>query len=134
MDEPHFVGVVQPDDGAEDVMAGAQDIDGAELPDEIVEVDAVDELHDEEMEILVLVDVVGADEIRVVHRSNGPGFAVEPRQRRFVGRLRHRQDLHGDFSLHEFVFAKEHLAHPADAEPLKDFVLPDEESLPLALE
>ena len=45
--------------------------------DDFLQARPVHVFHDEEVQLLVLVDVVGADDIRVIERGDGPGFAVE---------------------------------------------------------
>ena len=38
---------------------------------------AVHVLHDEEVQVAVLIDVVGADDVGVIEAAGGPGLAVE---------------------------------------------------------
>ena len=84
VDEADLVGVLQADRGAVDVVAGADRVERPGLLDEVLQVGAVHVLHDEEVQVVVLVDVVGADDVRVVEGGDGAGLAVEALEARRV--------------------------------------------------
>ena len=52
------------------------------LLDDLLQAGAVHVLHDEEVQLVVLVDVVGADDVGMVEGGDGAGLAVEAFQRR----------------------------------------------------
>ena len=84
--------------------------------------------------MLVLVDVVGADDVGMVEGGDGAGLAVEALQRGGILGLGGRQHLDGHPAAHELVFAQVDAAHAAGAEAFQHLVLADGEALPLALE
>ena len=81
---------------------------------------------------VLLVDVVGLDDVRVVQRSDGAGLAVEALQGRRVLGPGDRQDLDGHAPAHVPVLAQVDSAHAARAELLENFVFADRESPPAA--
>jgi hypothetical protein len=70
----------------------------------------------------------------VVEGRDGAGLAVEALQAGRIARLRRRQHLDRHPPPHQLVFAQEHLPHPAGPQLFQNLVLPDRETLPLALE
>jgi hypothetical protein len=134
VDQAHLMGVLEADGRGVDVVARPEHVELAELLDEVLEVGAVHVLHDEEVEVLVLVDVVGADDVRVVHGGDGAGLAVEPLEAGRVVGLGGREHLDGDPPPHHLVLAEEHLGHAPGPELLEHLVLADREPLVLALE
>ncbi len=117
-----------------DVADRAAEVHRAELLHHVEQVRPVHVVHDDEVQVPVLVDVVRANDVRVIQPAGGAGLAVEPAERGRLFRLRRRQHLHRDAALHEHVFAQEHLPHPADADALQQFELADGEPAPLAQE
>ena len=124
-------GVVQADGGLVGVTHRAVDVQRAELLHDPEEVRAVHVVHHDEVEVAVLIDVVSADDVRVLEAPGGSGFAVEATERRGLFRLGGRQHFHRNPSLHERVFAEEHLAHATDADAFEQLELTDCEPAPL---
>ena len=122
-----FVGVLHADRRLGDVVRGPDRVERLLLQhvagDDLLEARPVHVLHDEEVQLLVLVDVVGADDVRVVEGGDGPGLAVEPVQVRRVVELLDRQHLERDEPLHERVFAQVDRAHAAGADQFEQPVL-----------
>ena len=122
-----FVRVLHPDRGLCDVMCGANRVEQFLLqrvaPDDFLQTVPVHVLHDQEVQLVVLIDVVGADDVRVVERGDGAGLAVEPVQVRLVLEFLHRQHLERHQPPHERVFAQVHGAHAAGADQLEQPVL-----------
>ena len=71
------VGGVEADGRLADVVGGALDGQRAVLLDDVLQGGAVHVLHDEEVRLVVVVDVVGADDVGVVEGGDGAGLAVE---------------------------------------------------------
>jgi len=63
VDQAGLVGVLQAQDGLADVVGGADGIHRPAALDDLLQVGAVDVLHDEEVQRLVLVDIVGVDDV-----------------------------------------------------------------------
>ena len=133
VNEPGPAGVLQGLGRLADVVAGALDAQRAPAADDVLQAGAVHVLHDDEMEVVVLVDVVGVNDVGVVHGGDGTGLPVEAFQRRRVGRLGGGQHLDRHPAAHELVLAQKHAAHAAGAEALQHLVLADGEAAPLAL-
>ena len=132
MDQTRLVGVLQADRRPVHVVAGPRHVQTAVFLDEILKAHTVDVFHDDKVQVVVLVDVVGSNDVRMVEGRDRSRFAVEPFERRRILGLGRRQYLHGNLTAHELVFAEKHLAHAAGAEPLQHLVLADGEPLPFA--
>ena len=87
MDEAHFVGVLQAVGDLGDVVGGRVVIERALPDDDLVQVLAVDVLHHDVMDVAFVVDVVGADDVRIVELGDGAGFEPEPLE---IGRIARR--------------------------------------------
>src|SRR5258706_1544028 len=96
-------------------MAGPQDIHGTAFFDHLLEVRPVDVLHDQEVKLVVLVDVVSADDVGMIQSSDSARLAVKAFQRGRVLRLGGRQDFDGNSPPHELVFTKVNTSHAAGA-------------------
>ena len=93
----------------------------------------VDEFQHEEVELVVVIDVVSADDIRMIEASDRAGFAIEAGERGRVFGLLDRQNLEGDLAAHGDVFAQEDLPHAAGAEAVEQAIfLADDEPAPAA--
>jgi hypothetical protein len=132
VDQAVAEGVVEAAGGLRDVAARPAEVHRAELLDDFEEVRAVHVVHDDEVQVPVLVDVVGADDVRVFEAAGRPRLAVEPPERRRLFRLRRGQNFDRHPPLHEHVLAQEHLPHAADPDPLQELELADREPAPLA--
>ena len=77
VDQAGLVGVLQAEGGLMDVVGGANRVKRAAALDQVLEADAVDVLHDEEVEFAVPVHVVGADDVGMAQLGDGLGLAVE---------------------------------------------------------
>ena len=117
-----------------DVVGGPQHVHRPGALDDLLEVGAVHELHDQEVQLLVLVDVVGADDVGMVEGGDGAGLAVEAFQRGGVVGLGGGQHLDGHPAAHQLVLAEVNAAHAAGAEAFEHLVAADGEAAPLALE
>ncbi|SRR5258708_2419480 len=85
------------------------------------------------MELLVLVDVIGAYDVGVGEGGEGAGLAVKALQVRRVVSQGGRQYLDGDPPVRRFMLTQVDAAHTAGAETLKYLVLADSEAAPFAL-
>ena len=77
---------------------------------------AVDQLHDEEVDPLVVADVVDRADVRMIERGDGARLAFEAGAALRVGGEGRRQDLHGDIPSEPRVLRAVDLAHPASAD------------------
>ena len=84
-----------------------------------------DELHDEEPDPVLLLELVERGDVRVVQRREEPGLALEARQPARVARDGVRQDLDGDPPPEASVARMEDFAHPAGSERSQDLVRPE---------
>ena len=91
----------------------------------VAERPAVHELAGDEVRARRVADVVDRDDVRVVQRRRGPGFADEPGQAVPVAGRCGRQDLQRDPPAEADVLGEIHLPHPALAEEREDFVVPE---------
>ncbi len=94
---------------------------------------AVDVLHDEEVQLLILINVVCVDDVGMIEGGDGPRLAVEAFEGRLVVRLGGGQDFDGDPATHQLVLAQVNASHAAGAELFEDFVLANGEPSPFAL-
>lgn len=135
VDQPDFlVGVLQAERGLANVVGGGEDIEPTLARDELLKVRPVDEFHHQEMQVLILVDVIGMDNIRVIQRRHGPRLAVEALEGRRVLGHRGGQDLNRHAPAHQPMLAQVHQPHAAGAEAVEDLVFADDEPPPLALQ
>ena len=86
MDQAHLVGVLQAVGHLGDVIGGRVVIERPVVPDDLMQVLAVDILHHDVMDVAFVIDVVGPDDVRVVELGNGAGFEAEPLQIRRIAR------------------------------------------------
>ncbi len=108
MHQARALGVVEADRRLANVMAGTQDAQRPALLDDVLQAGAVDVLHDKEVQVLILVDVVGVDDVGMVDGGDGAGLAIEAAEGGLVLRLGGRQDLDCPHAAHQLVFAQEH--------------------------
>ncbi len=133
VDEPPFVGVLQPGRRLGHVGHRPGRRDRPAPGQQGVQGDAVDVLHDKVANVPVLAGVVDADDVRVVQGGRGPGLAQEPLGRHLGVGLRDRgKDLEGDGATQALVLGQVHGPHAALAELVSDEVLPHSEPLVLA--
>jgi hypothetical protein len=86
------------------------------------------------VQAIFLVDVVRANEVRVVEHGSGTCFAVKALQGRLFRRLGCRQHFNGHAVMDRPVFAEEDLPHATGTDPFEHFVLADVKPTPLALQ
>src|SRR5205085_57409 len=123
VDEAHQVAVMHADGRLSDVVSGTSGVERAEAGDDLLQAGAVDVFHHEEVQAVGLVDVVSADNVRVVKSRDGAGFAVEAFEVARVGELFDWQHFDGDQTLHENMFAEVDGPHAADAEEFEEAIL-----------
>ena len=95
----------------------------AVLLDERREVAAVDELHDEILDVAGLARVVGGDDVRMLEPGGGVHFALEALDGRFVFHRGGRHHLQRDDALHPPMLGLVDLAHAAGADLGEDHVV-----------
>ena len=133
MHQAGFVSVLQAERGLANVVGGTDRTDGPVAANEVVQVGAIDEVEDDEVELVVLIDVVSADDIGMIELADRDRFAAKTFARsRVVGLLR-RQDFEGDLAAHVNLLAEIDRAHAAGAETFEQAILVlDEEATPAA--
>ncbi len=72
-----FVRMLQSQRGLANVVRRPQDIHGTLAIDNLLQIGAVDIFHDQEMELAILVNIVGANNIGVVESGDRLGFFVK---------------------------------------------------------
>ena len=97
---------------------GRRRVDRSVLGDERAQVDAVDQLHDEHEQPLVLARVVHGHHVAVVEAGDGAHLAPEPLGRADVC-VRGRHELDGDVPLEAQLPGTEHRAAAAGADLLE---------------
>src|SRR5207237_643880 len=95
MDQAGGVGVFQSQGRLADVVGGPANLHRASSLDDVLQAGAVHVFHDQKMQILILVDVVGMDNVGMIESRNGAGFAVKAKQGSLVRGLGSRQDFDG---------------------------------------
>ena len=80
VDQAGQVGVGQALGGLADVLGGAGVAQRPFRLDDLLQVPALDVLHDQEVDVAFVVHVVGADDVGVVQRGGGLGLALEAGQ------------------------------------------------------
>src|SRR5262249_2838852 len=100
------------------------------LLDDLEQAGAVHILNDEKMQVAVLVNVMGANDVRVIEGGRRPGLAVEPAERRGLLGLRGWEHLDGHPPAHVHMLAQKHLPHSAESDPLEELVLADRKPAP----
>ena len=133
MDQPGLVRMIEPKSRLANVTDRPGHGHGAVSFDEFVQIAAVDEFENEEVQLVFAVDVVSADDVGMIEPGDGPGLTVKTGQRRGVFRLGQRQHLERDAPAHQHVLAQKHLAHAAGAEPIEQPIFAaDEKTSPTA--
>ena len=134
MDQAGLVGMLQPVGRLADIVGGDEIIHGAVVLDHLLQIAALDVLHHQVMDVAVVVDVVGPDDIAVIQGGGGLGLAMEAGQ---IGRVFDAmlgQDLDRPASLHEHVLGQVDAAHAAGAQVVEELVLSEEEAFVPAFE
>ena len=137
VDQPILMSMIEPESGLPTELSGILKAEWPVLSDDFLKVLAFDVLHDQKMNFLILlhlhVDVVGADDVRVIERRHGLGLAMKSRQVRRVVDLLDWQNLDRTGTPHERVFGEVNGAHAAFAEQLSQPILAEPEALVLPL-
>src|SRR5207245_51531 len=81
-------------------------VHGADFLDDLLQTGPVDIFHDEEVQLVVLIDVVGANDVGMVEGGDGASLAIETLQRRRIFGLGGGQHLDSDAATHQLVFAQ----------------------------
>ncbi len=90
---------------------------------EAVERLAFDEFHGEEVDAFGFFDREDGDDVRMIERGDGTGFALEASEAIGVGRGVGRENFEGDVPLEFYVGGAIDLAHAAGAEGADDVVV-----------
>ena len=90
--------------------------------DPLRQVVALDQLHDEGVNVTRLFESVNDGDVGMVQRRQGPGFTLEAREPLGVVRERLGQDLDRDIAVQRRITRLIHLAHAALADLCGDFV------------
>ncbi len=91
--------------------------------DELLQVDAVDELHDQELDAARLAGVKGPHDVRMIQSSDRLHLAAETAQRLGIIKVTVRQDLQGDRLVEIDLAGLVDDAHAAATEFLQQFVV-----------
>ena len=83
---------------------------------------AIEVLHDEIGDAVLLADVVQRADMRVIELRNRPCLAVEPVTKLRIGRQRFREDLDGDGPVETRIAGLVDLAHAAFAQLVEDSI------------
>ena len=122
VDHPARVGLGQRRGGLGDQVDRARWRQRAALGHQLLQRDAVEQLHREVRQAVVGDAVVeDPDGVGVGERGGGRGLALEPRGGGGVGVVE-PQDLHRDVALERAVPRAPHLAHAADSDPRLELV------------
>ncbi len=78
--------------------------------------DAVNKFHGDEMNLPGLADLINCDDVRMIERGGGAGFAPEALQAHGVLSELRRQQLERDVAFELLIARQPDLAHPARAE------------------
>jgi len=84
---------------------------------------AAHELHRHEMNAVRLFDGVHGDDVRMIERGNGAGFALETRAPIFARGHLGRENFEGDLATELRVLGQINVAHTAGADLLEDLVV-----------
>src|SRR5262245_7745356 len=118
MHQTQLMCVVKPLGGLRDVIGNAEEVEWSTV-DDVKQVRAVNILRDEEVDSVVLVNVIGTNDVGMVATGEHPRFTVEPVEANGVFGEGDRQRLDGDNTRHSRVFAKETGSVCAQPNPLK---------------
>ncbi len=112
----------------------ARDLEGAALGDQVQQVIALDELHDEVVATGALVGIVGGDDARMGQLRDGLDLALEALQA--GGVLEHLavEHLQRHDALHPLVASLEHGAHAAGPELAEDHIIAQHQLVEPAIE
>jgi ABC-type hemin transport system ATPase subunit len=108
------------------------------LVDLVLERDAVDELHRDEVDRLTgrsagraerrVADLVDRDNVRMVQRGGRAGLLDEPAHALVVAHQLGRQDLQRDRAPEHRIVRPVHLTHPACAQATRDLIVRNDRS------
>lgn len=105
------------------VLGRSASAEPSEFREDVVEAEALDELHHVVVQTVLLADAEDRDDVRVVQPGGGLSLADEPlRVRRVVQQLR-RQHLDRDAPTERDLFRLVHDAHPAVPDLAEDAVV-----------
>ena len=132
-DAAGLMGMVQADGRLPNVMCGSGDVHRPMFLDDLLQAGAVHIFHHQKVQLVVLIDVISANDVGMIQSRDGAGFPIETFERRRVLGFSGGQDLDGGATAHELVLAQIDTAHAALAKALHHFVLADREAPPAAL-
>ena len=104
--EAGFVGVLQALRRLGNVVARPRHAEGAVLVHNVVQAAAIHIFHHQEVHLVFVVDVVGADDVGMIEGGDGAGFEVEALHRSRFARLRQGQHLERHAAAHAHVLAQ----------------------------
>ena len=123
VDQPVLVGVLQPEGRLPDQLAGVGDRQRPAVLHQLIEVQAVDEFHHQELRAVDLAGVECADDVRMVNRADDLHLALEAGDGLRVIEQPLRQDFQGHGLVELDVPGPIDRAHAAFAQLLEQFVV-----------
>ena len=91
-------------------------------PEPLLESLALEALHDEEIDSVLVTNVVERADMRMIEAGDRLRFALEPRPLGGIRRAPRREHLDGDGPIQPSIDGAIHVAHAATAEQIADFV------------
>ena len=132
MDQAALVGMLQAERRLSNVMGGSDWVHGPVFADNLLQIRAVHVLHDQKVQLAVLVDVMGADDVRMVERSDRLSFLIEPVQEPAAFSQRNGQDLDRDAAAQGLVLCQIDDAHASKSQPFQNLVFANGKAAPFA--
>ena len=134
MDEACFVRMMKPASGLCDVVRCNRERQRSMLANQRLHVGTIDMLHHHVVRVLVVVDVVHADNVGVIQRGDGFGLASKALKVAVVTEFRLRKHLDCPLVLHHHMFSEIDTAHSTGTQVAEDFVIAEKESFGLPLQ
>jgi hypothetical protein len=100
--------------------------------EQFLQADPFNVFQHEEVVAALVAHVKRPHDVGVIDRGNSLRLTLKPQQAGFVLSLRRRQDLDGHPPQHLRMLGEEDRPHPARADLIEKFVLPQEEAFVLA--
>ena len=138
MDQAHRMGVSEPFGRLTDEIGRFAIIQRALFFDHAAKILSFDVLHHQIVDVFsvfdVLVEVVRANDMRMIELRDGKGLETKAVQQVGIGLVLAGQDLDGAAAAHHLVFGQEHPAHAPLAQRLEDAMGAEKEAAVLALQ
>src|SRR6516164_10087254 len=134
MDQAGFMSMLQAESSLANVMGNALDCHRSVFQDDVLQAGALDILHDQIMKASLLGDIVGMNDIGVIQRGDGLGFAIELLDEPGLFGEVNRKNFYRHSAVQVHVLGEVNDTHASRADPLQDVVAAEPKAAPATFE